>query len=155
MTVYSPAPSGTGITGTGSYLPERIVSNETATARAGVTAEWVERKTGIRERRYAAENEAASDLATEAAVRALADAGERPEELAWIVVATSTPDHPRPATAVFVRHRLGARRAAAFDVNAVCVGFIATLHTGSRLLAVPETDGRRRLALVIGSEVYL
>ncbi|MFJ5725455.1 3-oxoacyl-ACP synthase III family protein [Streptomyces sp. NPDC093149] len=154
MTVYSPAPGGTGIIGTGSYLPERIVSNETVAARAGVTAEWIERKTGIRERRYAADHEAASDLATEAAVRALADAGARPKDLAWIIVATSTPDHPQPATAVFVQHRLGARRAAAFDVNAVCAGFIAALHTGSRLLAVPETDGRRRLALVIGSEVY-
>ncbi|MFB7190500.1 hypothetical protein ACFCZT_35555 [Streptomyces sp. NPDC056230] len=140
MTMHSPAPSGTGITGTGSYLPERIVSNETATARAGVTAEWIERKTCIRERRCAADHEAASDLATEAALRALADAGARPEELAWIVVATSIPDHPQPATAVFVR-RLGARRAAAFDVNAVCADFIATLHAGSRLLTVPETDG--------------
>ncbi|ROQ57457.1 3-oxoacyl-[acyl-carrier-protein] synthase-3 [Streptomyces sp. 840.1] len=154
MTVYSPAPGGIGILGTGSYLPERVVTNETVAARAGVTAEWVERKTGIRERRYAADHEAASDLATEAAVRALADAGARPEDLAWIVVATSTPDHPQPATAAFVQHRLGASGAAAFDVNAVCAGFIAALHTGSRLLAGPEADGRRRLALVIGSEVY-
>ncbi|MFJ1930966.1 MULTISPECIES: 3-oxoacyl-ACP synthase III family protein [unclassified Streptomyces] len=154
MTVYSPAPSGIGIIGTGSYLPERVVTNETVAARAGVTAEWVERKTGIRERRYAADHEAASDLATEAAVRALADAGARPEDLAWIVVATSTPDHPQPATAAFVQHRIGAPQAAAFDLNAVCAGFVAALHTGSRLLAGPETDGRRRLALVIGSEVY-
>ncbi|MFF8617585.1 3-oxoacyl-ACP synthase III family protein [Streptomyces sp. NPDC015350] len=154
MTVYSPAPGGTGILGTGSYLPERIVTNETVAARAGVTAEWIERKTGIRERRYAADHEAASDLATEAAVRALADAGAGPEDLAWIVVATSTPDHPQPATAAFVQHRIGARRAAAFDVNAVCAGFIAALHTCSRLLAGPGTDGRQRLGLVVGSEVY-
>ncbi|MER6119418.1 beta-ketoacyl-ACP synthase III [Streptomyces sp. NPDC001743] len=153
MTVYSPAPRGIGIIGTGSYLPERIVTNESVAARAGVTAEWVERKTGIRERRYAADHEAASDLATEAAVRALTDAGARPEDLAWIIVATSTPDHPQPATAALVQHRLGAPGAAAFDLNAVCAGFVAALHTGSRLLAGPQTGGRR-LALVIGSEVY-
>ncbi|MFG3510721.1 3-oxoacyl-ACP synthase III family protein [Streptomyces sp. NPDC047821] len=154
MTVYAPAAGGTGILGTGSYLPEQVVSNETVAARAGVTAEWIERKTGIRERRYAAGHEAASDLATEAAVRALADAGAEPDDLAWIVVATSTPDHPQPATAAFVQHRIGARRAAAFDVNAVCAGFVAALHTGAQLLAAPDTGGGRRLALIIGTEVY-
>ncbi|MEV3994009.1 beta-ketoacyl-ACP synthase III [Streptomyces sp. NPDC049837] len=154
MTVYSWSTGGTGILGTGSYLPEQVVSNDTVAARAGVTAEWIERKTGIRERRYAADHEAASDLATEAAVRALADAGAEPDDLAWIVVATSTPDHPQPATAAFVQHRIGARRAAAFDVNAVCAGFVAALHTGAQLLAAPGPAGERRLGLVIGTEVY-
>ncbi|KUO03541.1 3-oxoacyl-ACP synthase [Streptomyces caeruleatus] len=143
-----------GILGTGSYLPEQVVGNETVAERAGVSAEWIERKTGIVERRYAAEHEAASDLAAEAAARALADAGAGPDDVAWIVVATSTPDQPQPATAAFVQHRLGARRAAAFDVNAVCAGFVAALHTGTRLLAAPEADGGRRLALVVGAEVY-
>ncbi|MEW2086929.1 beta-ketoacyl-ACP synthase 3 [Streptomyces sp. NPDC005283] len=154
MTVYSPAVGGIGILGTGSYLPEQVMSNEVVGARAGVSAEWIERKTGIVERRYAAGHEAASDLAVEAAVRALDDSGTDAADLAWIVVATSTPDHPQPATAAFVQHRLGAYGAAAFDVNAVCSGFIAALHTGAGLLAVPGSDGGRRRALIIGSEVY-
>ncbi|MGW6908557.1 3-oxoacyl-ACP synthase III family protein [Streptomyces sp. NPDC054940] len=153
-TVYAPAVGALGILGTGSCLPEQVVTNETVAERAGVTAEWIERKTGVVERRYAADHEAASDLASEAAARALADAGAGPDDVAWIVVATSTPDHPQPATAAFVQHRLGARRAAAFDVNAVCAGFVAALHTGARLLAAPEADGGRRLALVVGTEVY-
>lgn len=155
MTVYSWAAARTGILGTGSYLPEQVVPNETVAHRAGVSAEWIERKTGVRERRYAADHEAASDLAAEAAVRALADAGAEPDDIAWIVVATSTPDHPQPATAAFVQHRIGAHGAAAFDVNAVCAGFVAALHTGAQLLAAPGAGGGgRRLALVIGTEVY-
>ncbi|MEU9443056.1 ketoacyl-ACP synthase III [Streptomyces sp. NPDC048304] len=154
MTVYAPALGGLGVLGTGSYLPAHVVTNETVAVRAGVTAEWIERKTGIVERRYAADHEAASDLATEAAVRALADAGVDADELAWIVVATSTPDHPQPATAAFVQHRIGARHAAAFDVNAVCAGFVAALHTGARLLAAPDQRGEQRPALIVGTEVY-
>ncbi|MFF3487411.1 3-oxoacyl-ACP synthase III family protein [Streptomyces sp. NPDC002701] len=154
MTVYAPALGGLGVLGTGSYLPERVVSNETVAAPAGVSAEWIERRTGIVERRYAADHEAASDLAAAAAVRALDDAGARPEDLAWIIVATSTPDHPQPATAAFLQHRLGAHGAAAFDVNAVCAGFVAALHTGTRLLASDGDGGGRRLALVVGTEVY-
>ncbi|MEV5107896.1 3-oxoacyl-ACP synthase III family protein [Streptomyces massasporeus] len=153
MTVYAPAVGGVGVLGTGSYLPERIVTNDTVGELAGVSAEWIERKTGIVERRYAADHEAASDLATEAAALALADAGVRAEDLAWIVVATSTPDHPQPATAAFVQHRLGANGAAAFDVNAVCAGFVAALHTAARLLA-GDGGGGRRCALVVGTEVY-
>ncbi|MHC8419326.1 3-oxoacyl-ACP synthase III family protein [Streptomyces sp. NB004] len=154
MTVYAPALGALGILGTGSHLPERVVDNETVGAAASVSAEWIERRTGIVERRYAADDEAASDLAAEAAVRALADAGARPEDLAWIIVATSTPDHPQPATAALLQHRLGAHRAAAFDVNAVCAGFVAALHTGARLLAAEGDGGGRRLALVVGTEVY-
>ncbi|MFC7896671.1 3-oxoacyl-ACP synthase III family protein [Streptomyces sp. NPDC057381] len=157
MTVYAPALGGLGILGTGSHLPERVVDNDTVGALADVSAEWIESRTGIVERRYAADHEAASDLAAEAAVRALADAGARPEDVAWIIVATSTPDHPQPATAALLQHRLGAHRAAAFDVNAVCAGFVAALHTGARLLAADGDGahgGGRRLALVVGTEVY-
>ncbi|MEV5156273.1 beta-ketoacyl-ACP synthase 3 [Streptomyces werraensis] len=153
MTVYAPALPGVGILGTGSYLPEHIVTNDTAGQRAGVSAQWIERKTGIVQRRYAARHEAASDLAAEAAASALDDAGVRAEDLAWIVVATSTPDHPQPATAALVQHRLGAHGAAAFDVNAVCAGFVAALHTAARLLA-GDGGGGRRCALVVGAEVY-
>ncbi|MFC8175749.1 3-oxoacyl-ACP synthase III family protein [Streptomyces sp. NPDC057242] len=154
MTVYSPPAGSVGILGTGSYLPGEPVGNDTVAARAGVTAEWIERKTGIVERHYAADHEAASDLAAEAAVRALDDAGVRARDVGWIVVATSTPDHPQPATAALVQHRIGAAGAMAFDVNAVCAGFATALHTGARLLAVPEADGGRRCALVVGAEVY-
>ncbi|MEU9144396.1 beta-ketoacyl-ACP synthase 3 [Streptomyces sp. NPDC048349] len=154
MSVHSPGLGSIGILGTGSYLPERIVPNETIAARVGVTPAWIERKTGIRERRYAAPHEAASDLAAEAALRALQDSGTDPRDLAWIVVATSTPDHTQPATAALVQHRIGADQAAAFDVNAVCSGFAAALHTGARLLAAPEADGRRRPVLVVGTDVY-
>ncbi len=115
-----------------------------------MTAAWIERKTGIRERRYAAAHEATSDLAAEAAVRALENSGTDPDQLDWIVVATSTPDHPQPATAALVQHRLGAVRAAAFDVNAVCAGFVAALHTGA-LLCAAAGAGR---ALVVGAETY-
>lgn len=173
MTVYAPGRGTVGVWGTGSYLPERVVTNDAVGRLAGVSAEWIERKTGIVERRYAADHEAASDLAARAGARALADAGVRAEELDWIVVATSTPDHPQPATAALVQHRLGAFGAAAFDVNAVCAGFVAALHTAARLLAADGSDGnggsgtgntasrggddsggRRRCALVIGAEVY-
>ncbi|WP_256106165.1 3-oxoacyl-ACP synthase III family protein [Streptomyces sp. ODS05-4] len=154
MTVHTPAAGGLGILGTGSYLPERVVPNEAFGPLAGVSAEWIERKTGIRQRHYAADHEAASDLAVEAAVRALDSAGAEAADLAWIIVATSTPDHPQPATAAFVQHRLGAHGAAAFDVNAVCAGFLAALHTGVALAGAPGLDGRPRLALVIGTEVY-
>jgi 3-oxoacyl-[acyl-carrier-protein] synthase-3 len=117
-----------------------------------VTAEWITRETGISERRYAAPHEATSDLAAEAAARALDEAGVRARYLSWIVVATSTPDQPQPATAAFVQNRLGATRSACFDVNAVCAGFITALHTGAWLLGTAGPgDG---LGLVVGAEVY-
>ncbi|MCX4750281.1 beta-ketoacyl-ACP synthase 3 [Kitasatospora sp. NBC_01287] len=142
-----------GILGTGSYLPADAVSNRVVAERAGVTEEWILRKTGIRERRYAAESEATSDLALEAARAALAHAGISAEQLSLIVVATSTPDHPQPATACLVQHRLGATGAAAFDLNAVCSGFVFALATAARLL--PEPDGTvRGHALVIGADTY-
>ncbi|MGW0932739.1 3-oxoacyl-ACP synthase III family protein [Streptomyces sp. NPDC002644] len=151
MTVHAPPLGRLGVLGTGSYLPEHVVGNEVAGERAGVSAEWIQQKTGILERRYAADHEATSDLAVHAARRALADAGVDAGELAWIVVATSTPDHPQPATAAILQHRLGAHHAAAFDVNAVCAGFVTALHTGARLLAHPD---EHRPALVVGADVY-
>lgn len=142
-----------GIVGTGSYLPAETVSNSMVAGWTGVTEEWIVRKTGIRARRYAASHEATSDLAVEAARAALRDAGITAAELGWIVVATSTPDHPQPATACLVQHRIGAVRAAAFDVNAVCAGFVFALVTAGRLL-VGEPAGASPYALVVGAEVY-
>ncbi|ADI04499.1 3-oxoacyl-(acyl-carrier-protein) synthase 3 [Streptomyces bingchenggensis BCW-1] len=149
-----------GVLGTGSYLPAETVSNSLVAERAGVTDEWIVRKTGIRSRRYAAETEATSDLAVAAAESALRAAGIAAEQLSWVVVATSTPDHPQPATACLVQYRLGAHRAAAFDVNSVCSGFVFALETAARLLSPSRVPGPGPMptapgyALVIGADVY-
>src|SRR5689334_4912577 len=113
-----------GIIGCGSHLPPRVVSNEEVAAAAGVTASWIEERTGIRSRRFAHESLAASDLAAIACEEALEDAGISAADVSVIVVATSTPDSPQPPTACVLQHRIGATRAAAFDVNAVCSGFV-------------------------------
>ncbi|MDT7610895.1 MAG: acetoacetyl-CoA synthase [Pseudonocardiales bacterium] len=143
-----PTEACVGIVGTGSYLPARVVDNDEVGGPAGVGAEWIERKTGIRSRRRAAAGEATSDLAAHAAVAALEAAGLDPEELRFLVVATSTPDQPQPATACIVQDLIGARNAAAFDLNAVCSGFVFGLATVSRLLG----DGG--YGLVIGADLY-
>jgi len=144
-----------GIIGTGSYLPANIVGNHPVAERAGVSPEWIVAKTGIHSRRYAAENEATSDLATEAARAALAAGGITAEELGWIVVATSTPDHPQPATACLVQHRIGAWGAASFDINSVCSGFVFALIAAARLLSsAQDCPADRPYALVIGADVY-
>ncbi|MDT0306696.1 ketoacyl-ACP synthase III [Streptomyces sp. DSM 44917] len=140
-----------GILGTGSFLPSVVVSNEEIAEGAGVTAEWITRKTGIRERRRAEGHQATSDLAAVAAQRALDQAGIRAEEVAYIVLSTSTPDRPQPPTASFVQHLIGAVNAAAFDVNAVCSGFVYALSVAERMLR-PEPEGR--YALVIGADIY-
>jgi 3-oxoacyl-[acyl-carrier-protein] synthase-3 len=142
-----------GITGVGSYLPETVISNAEIGHGAGVTDEWIVRKTGIRERRRAAPHEATSDLAAVAARRALTRAGLTADQLAYVVVATSTPDHPQPATAALVQDRIGARRAAAFDVNAVCSGFVYALKTVEKLLG-SAAPGEPRHGLVIGADLY-
>jgi 3-oxoacyl-[acyl-carrier-protein] synthase-3 len=125
-----------------------VVSNAEVGGPAGVDAEWIERKTGIRTRRWAAADEATSDLAARAGHAALRAAGLDPAELSYLVVATSTPDHPQPATACLVADLIGAHRVTAFDLNAVCSGFVFGLATVSRLLS----DGG--YGLVIGADVY-
>ncbi|WP_330301412.1 3-oxoacyl-ACP synthase III family protein [Streptomyces sp. NBC_00503] len=143
--------SPVAVLATGSYLPERIIGNEEVARLAGVTDEWIVRKTGIRERRRAAPHEATSDLAAHAGRRALEQAGIRPRDLSYIVVATSTPDQPQPATAAIVQHLLGAVNAAAFDVNSVCSGFVYALTVTERLLRAEPGDA---YGLVIGADVY-
>ncbi|MEU6126787.1 ketoacyl-ACP synthase III [Streptomyces sp. NPDC047123] len=137
------------VLGTGAYVPDRVVSNDEVGAPAGVEGEWIVRKTAIRERRWAAEGQATSDLAVQAGRRALEAAGITAAELSLIVVATSTPDRPQPPTAVFVQQRLGALGAAAFDVNAVCSGSVFALSVAEGMLA-----HRGGHALVIGADVY-
>lgn len=139
---------GVAILGTGSYLPERVVTNDEAGARAGVDDAWVRMKTAIKTRHYVAEDEATSDLAIHAGRKALEASGLAADQLDWVIVATSTPDHPQPATASFVQAALGAENAAAFDVNSVCSGFLTALTTARSLVA----NGGH--ALVIGADVY-
>ncbi|MFE6721777.1 3-oxoacyl-ACP synthase III family protein [Streptomyces albidoflavus] len=141
--------AGIGILGTGAYVPDRVVSNEEVSAAAGVDDAWIVRKTDIRERRWAAPDQATSDLATAAGRAALESAGIPAGRLTAIVVATSTPDRPQPPTAAYVQHRLGAEDAAAFDVNAVCSGEVFALSAVEGILA-----RRGGYALVIGADLY-
>ncbi|MET9734940.1 ketoacyl-ACP synthase III [Streptomyces sp. NPDC006458] len=140
-----------GILATGSYLPSTVLTNEEIARGAGVTDEWIVRKTGIRERRRADDQDATSDLAARAAQAALEQAGVGPQDIAYIVLATSTPDHPQPATASIVQHLIGADNAAAFDINAVCSGFVYATTVAERLL---HAGGEGRYALVIGADIY-
>lgn len=140
-----------GILGTGSYLPERVVLNtEICEWVTDATPEWITGKTGIRQRHYAAEHEATSDLATEAGRRALAAAGVEAGQIDYLIVSTSTGDYPQPPTSALVQHALGASAAAAFDVNAVCAGFVHAVVLAQSLTTTrPGTH-----ALVIGAEIY-
>jgi 3-oxoacyl-[acyl-carrier-protein] synthase-3 len=140
-----------GIVGTGSYIPSTEVPNHVVAAWTGVSEEWIVRKTGIHKRWYAAEYEATSDLAVRAAEAALAAAGIDPGDLSYVVVATSTPDYQQPATACLVQHQIGATRAAAFDVNSVCSGFVVALVTAARLISGAADS---RYALVIGADTF-
>ncbi|MEJ8647743.1 ketoacyl-ACP synthase III [Streptomyces sp. MS1.AVA.3] len=145
-----PSTAATAILGTGSYLPSYVVSNDEIGAPAGVDDEWITRKTGIRERRFAKDDEATSDMAVMAARKALEAAGVSAAQLSQIIVATSTPDSPQPATAAHVAHHLDApSTAAAFDLNAVCSGFTYALAMAHRVAAA---DGG--YALVIGADMY-
>jgi acetoacetyl-CoA synthase len=142
--------AATGIVATGSYLPRRVVTNDEIAARLDVTPEWIERKTHIRSRRFAAPEEAASDLAVRAARAALENSGIPLERLGYLVVATSTGDHPQPPTSYLVQHALGAHDIACFDINVVCSGFVYGLQLARGLLALHPD----RLAMVIGVDVY-
>lgn len=138
------------VAGCGAYLPERIVTNDELAARLDTSDEWIRQRTGIAERRVAAAGELTSDLALAAARRALASAGLEGSDLDLLVVATATPDNTFPATAARVQARLGMRRGAAFDVQAVCAGFVFALATADNALRL----GQARTALVIGAETF-
>ena len=139
----------TVILGTGSYAPERILTNEDLSKMVDTSDEWIRARSGIRERRIAAADEATSDMAVEACRRALEASGVPASEIDLVVVATVTPDYPMPATACIVQHKLGVPTSAAcFDVNAACSGFIYALDTACALVS----SGRYKRALVVGAE---
>ncbi len=138
------------IIGTGSYLPERILSNAELAARVDTSDEWIVERTGIRERHIVAEGEFTSDLATRAAQAALDSAGLKPADVDLIIVATATPDQTFPACATIVQHKLGMIHGVAFDVAAVCSGFLYALSVTNAMLV----SGAHKTALVIGAETF-
>jgi 3-oxoacyl-[acyl-carrier-protein] synthase-3 len=136
------------VTGVGSYLPARILTNADLEKIVETTNEWILTRTGIKERRMAAADEFTSDMAALAANRAMQMAGVTAEQIDLIIVATITPDMPFPNTACLVQRKLGARRAAAFDVEAACSGFIYGLEIGQQFITSRTYD----TVLVIGAE---
>ncbi|MGE3830554.1 MAG: beta-ketoacyl-ACP synthase III [Parvibaculaceae bacterium] len=138
------------ITGVGSYLPTRVMSNADLARIVDTSDEWIIERTGIRERRIAAEKETTGDLAINAARAALNRAGTDAGEVDLIILATSTPDKTFPATATKVQATLGITRGAAFDVQAVCSGFVYALTIADSLIKA----GQSRCALVIGAETF-
>ncbi|MET4388801.1 3-oxoacyl-[acyl-carrier-protein] synthase-3 [Bradyrhizobium sp. F1.4.3] len=138
------------VLGCGAYLPEQVVTNAQLAARIDTSDEWIVQRTGIRERHIAADGEFTSHLAIKAAQAALTDAGLDAQSIELIVVATSTPDNTFPATAVAVQHGLGINHGAAFDLQAVCSGFVFALATADNFLRT----GTYKRALVIGAETF-
>ncbi|MQX35253.1 beta-ketoacyl-ACP synthase III [Roseospira navarrensis] len=136
--------------GSGSRLPDRIVTNDELARTVDTTDAWIRERSGIGERRFAAEGESTSDLAIAAARAAMDSAGLDPADLDLIVLATATPDHTFPATATKVQAALGAAGCMAFDLQAVCSGFIFALTTADSYLRA----GQARTALVIGAETF-
>jgi 3-oxoacyl-[acyl-carrier-protein] synthase-3 len=138
------------VLGCGGYLPEKVLTNADLAKIVETSDEWIEQRTGIRERHIVANGELTSDLATEAARRALADAKLEPADIDLIVLATTTPDSTFPASAVTVQEKLGMTTGAAFDLQAVCSGFVYALTTTDALIKA----GQARRALVIGAETF-
>ena len=136
--------------GVGSHLPERVVTNAELAARVDTSDEWIVARTGISERHIAADGEKTSDLALVAAHKALEAAGRTADDVDLIIVATTTPDLTFPATAARVQAALGVTKGAAFDLQAVCSGFIFALSTADNALA----RGQAECALVIGAETF-
>ena len=143
-----PAAYGVRFAGLGSAVPEGVLTNADLEKLIDTSDEWIVQRTGIRERRYVAEDQATSDLAYEAGKRALEAAGIRPQDLDLIVVGTLTADYPLPSVACLLQDRFGATNAGAFDCAAACTGFITALSTGEAFVA----SGRARRILVIGAE---
>jgi 3-oxoacyl-[acyl-carrier-protein] synthase-3 len=140
----------TRIVGTGSYLPPQILTNDDLAKRMDTSDEWIRTRTGIRQRHIADPSQAASDLGLEASRAALAAAQLAPQEIDLLIVATATPDYVFPSTACILQAKLGVKGCAAFDIQAVCSGFVYALSIADKLIR----SGQYRCALVIGAEVY-
>ena len=138
------------IAGTGSYLPEKILTNTELEGMVDTSDEWIKTRTGIAQRHIASNNQMASDLALEASRRALDAASLKPQEIDLIVLATTTPDMIFPSTACILQEKLGITDGPAFDVQAVCSGFIYALATADMFVS----SGKSRNALVVGAEIY-
>ncbi len=138
------------LVGTGSYLPEKIVSNAEMAERVETSDEWITERTGIRQRHFAAPHETAAYMGAQAARRALEQAGMAAEQVGAIIVATATPDQAFPATAVHIQAALSAKNAFGFDLAAACSGFIYGLSLADAMIRA----GQVKAVLVIGSEVY-
>jgi len=136
------------VTGVGSFLPEQVVTNADLTKIVDTSDEWIVERTGIRQRHKARDDEPTSDLALKAAERALADAGKTAADVDLIIVATTTPDQTFPATAAIVQRKLGAPVGIAFDIQAVCSGFVYAMSVADGFVA----RGQAKCALVIGAE---
>lgn len=146
----SPRPLRSVVVGLGSYLPSRILTNEELAATVDTSDEWITQRTGIKERHIAAPGETTSMLGEKAARAALADAGLGPEDIDLVIVGTSTPDYTFPSTATQIQAALGMTRGAAFDLQAVCSGFVFALATAEKFLR----SGSHKRALVIGAETF-
>ncbi len=138
------------ITGTGGYLPEKVLTNKDLESLVETNDEWIVARTGIRERHIAAEGEFASDLALHACRQALEAAGRTAADVDLVIVGTSTPDMVFPSTACILQAKLGVTRGAAFDLQAVCTGFVYALATADLYIRA----GHHRCALVVGAEVF-
>jgi 3-oxoacyl-[acyl-carrier-protein] synthase-3 len=138
------------VAGCGAYLPARVMTNDDLARMIDTSDAWITERTGIRQRHIAADGELTSDLAVRAAERALADGGVEPSEVDLIVVATSTPDETFPATATRVQARLGIARGAAFDIQAVCTGFVYALAVADNFIRLKQA----RTVLVVGAETF-
>jgi 3-oxoacyl-[acyl-carrier-protein] synthase-3 len=138
------------IAGTGSYLPEKVLTNHDLAKMVDTSDEWIVARTGIRERHVAADNEVASDLALAAAQRAIADSDLVPGDIDLIIVATTTPDMVFPSTACILQSKLGIAGCPAFDVQAVCSGFVYAMTIANMFIV----SGQAKNALIVGAEVY-
>jgi 3-oxoacyl-[acyl-carrier-protein] synthase III len=137
------------IIGTGSYLPKKILTNFDLGKMVDTSDEWITERTGIKERRIAGQGEAASDLSLEASKRALSEAGIKPNEIDMIIVATMSGDMPMPSTAALLQGKLGAKNAAAFDINGACSGFLYGLSVADSFLK----SGMSKKLLLVGVDV--
>ena len=139
-----------GIVGLGSYVPPRVMTNEDWSGLVETSDEWITTKTGIKERRIADPETCTSDLAVLACQQAIEEAGLSPDDIDMLILATSSPDVPLSSTAGITQHKLGCTKSAAFDINAVCAGWVHALDIGSRYAGTPGYDN----VLVVGAEVY-